>query len=71
MDADFDRDDAWEFLYRWRNSMNSYGEECKKMARLERELADKDAVLEGTEPALATVKQQLADSDSEVAGNLL
>jgi hypothetical protein len=71
MDADFDRDDTWEFLYRWRNSMNSYGEECKKTARLERELADKDAVLEGTKAALATVKQQLADFDAEVASNFL
>jgi hypothetical protein len=41
------------------------------MARLERELADKNAVLEGTEATLATVKQQLADSDIEVAGNFL
>ena len=51
--------------------MHLYGEECKKTAHLERELANKEAVLEGTETALATVKQQLADSDSEVAGNLL
>jgi hypothetical protein len=34
-------------------------------------LADKDAVLEGTKAALATVKQQLADFDAEVASNFL
>jgi hypothetical protein len=51
--------------------MHLYGEKCKKTTRLERELTNKEAVLEGTETALATVKQQLADSDSEVAGNLL
>ena len=51
--------------------MDDYGEECKKTHRLKEQLAAKEAVLQGTEDALATVKQELADSDATVAGNLI
>jgi hypothetical protein len=51
--------------------MEVYGEECKKTHDLKERLAAMEAVLEGTEDALARVKQQLANSDSMVAGNYL
>lgn len=68
---DFNRDDAWRFLNNWKDAMDDYGEECKKTHRLEEQLAAKEAVLQGTEDALATVKPQLAASDATIAGNLL
>jgi hypothetical protein len=71
LDFSFNSDDAWNFLRRWRNAMDNYGEECKKTSRLEEELAAKDAVLQCTEDALAAVKQQLAESDVAVVGNPL
>lgn len=43
--ADFDADDAWTFLRRWEEAKNRYCEECKKMYRLEMELAIKDVQL--------------------------
>jgi hypothetical protein len=68
---DFDRDDAWCFLDNWKKAMEDNSEECKKTHDLGEWLAATEAVLQGTEDALAQVKQQLADSDSMVAGNRL
>lgn len=67
---DFGRDDAWEFLYRWRASKDLYSKECKKTHRLEERLEVTEAMLQGAEDALAVVKQQLAESDATVVGNL-
>jgi hypothetical protein len=68
---DFGRDDAWRFLNNWKKTMEDYGEEYKKTHGLGERLVATEAVLQGTEDALAGVKQQLVDSDSMIAGNRL
>jgi hypothetical protein len=68
---DFGRDDTWRFLDNWRKAMEDYVEDCKKTHDLGERLVATEAVLEGTEDALARVKQQLVDSDSMVVGNHL
>jgi hypothetical protein len=68
---DFGCDDAWRFLDNWKKTKEDYNEECKKTHGLGEWLVATKAVLQGTEDALAGVKQQLVDSESMVAGNRL
>jgi bacterioferritin (cytochrome b1) len=51
--------------------MEDYSKECKKTHDLRERLVATEAMLQGTEEALARVKQQLADLDSMVVGNYL
>lgn len=69
--AYFNNEDAWSFLDRYRSTQDLYSEECKKTHRLEERLVDLEAVLQGTEESLVTVKRQLVQSNLVVVGNHL